>query len=120
MVVSEQRDAAGHRNDLSYMLALYLMGPVNNSYTSPIPRGTRVYVKENENGKIELELSEAARTMTDAQFSLACSCLTLTCLEITGAEQVTVTNGDRVISMTKDNLMLFDSPSQIQTTEETP
>lgn len=114
---SEQREASGHLDDLSYLMALYLMGPVDESLKSPIPRGTRIYVETNNAYNVKLNLSETAESMTDAEFSIASACLSMTCLRITGTQEVTVTCGSRSVTMTAENLELFDS-SMIFTTEE--
>lgn len=117
--VSEQREASGHLEDLSYLIALYLMGPVDESLRSPIPAGTRIYVEENNTYNVKLKLSDTEKTMTDAEFSLASACLSLTCLELTGTEKVTVISGNRSVTMTPDNLELSDI-SVHNSTEVTP
>ena len=117
VIVSEEREASGHREDLTYLLALYLMGPSEEELVSPLPRGIRIFKSEQTTDGITLQLSDSTATMTDLDFSLACACLTLTCLEITDAETVTINSGERSVTMSRDTLSLFDS---IQTsTEET-
>lgn len=108
VIVSEEREASGHLNDLSYLMALYLMGPVDETLLSPIPRGTRIIPVENSPAGVTLKLSESAKTMTDAEFSLACACLALTCMEITDTDEVTITCADRSITMSADTLALYD------------
>ncbi len=109
VVLSEEREASGHREDLSYLLALYLMGPVSDQLISPIPPGTRIHVNENTGENVTLSLSDMDNTMTDAQFSLACACLTYTCIDITGAKAITINSGTRSVTMTMDNLSLLDN-----------
>jgi len=46
-IASEIREASGHLDDLSYLMALYLMGPTEENHISPLPRGTRIYVVQN-------------------------------------------------------------------------
>lgn len=106
---SEEREASGHRNDLSYLMALYLMGPANESLRSPVPAGTRIYVETNNQYHVKLTLSESTFGMTDTEFSLICACLSMTCLDITQTETVTITCGSRSASITRDNLALTDS-----------
>lgn len=118
VIASEEREASGHRRDLNYLLALYLMGPSSEALASPVPQGTRVLFVEPEGTAIHLNLSDAAEALTDAEFSLACACLTLTCLDLTGADAVTVTCGSRSVTMNHENLTLFDS-STTAPTEET-
>ena len=109
VIAPEQREASGHRDDLSYLMALYLMGPAEEDHISPIPRGTRIYVMQNNASGVELKLSDTSRTMTDTEFSLACSCLALTCMELTGTEKVTINSENRSVTMTPETLLLNDS-----------
>lgn len=118
IIGSEEREASGHRSDLSYLLALYLIGPSDEELVSPIPKGTRIYSVTLEKDTIYLNLSDTANTLTDSGFSIACACLSMTCLGLTNAEQVTITSGDRVVTMSADTLMLYDIPTENQSTEE--
>lgn len=117
VIVSEEREAAGHTGDLAYLMALYQMGPSNEDLTSPLPSGTRIS-SDVQNGQIFLELSDAALTLSDPEFSLACACLTLTCLDIMEAESVTVSCGSRNKTMTRDSLILHDTEEPTSPTEE--
>lgn len=114
----EEREASGHREDLSYLLALYLIGPTGDDLISPIPKGTRIYSVEYEEDAVFLNLSDTAATLTDSGFSIACACLSLTCIGLTGAENVTITSGDRTVTMSADTLMLYDITTETQATEE--
>ena len=112
ILVSEEREAAGHRDDLTYLLALYLIGPTDEDLVSPIPKGTRIYSAEVEGNTVYLNMSNTASTLTDSGFSIACACLSLTCIGLTGAEKVTITSGDRKVTMSAETLMLFDIPTE--------
>ena len=118
VIAPEVREASDHVGDLSYLMALYLMGPSDEELVSPIPRGTRIYSAVQENNTVTLTLSDASQTLTDSEFSLACACLTMTCLDITGAEQVTITSGSRSTTMSRDNLMLTDISATTEATED--
>lgn len=108
VIASEEREASGHRHDLSYLMALYLMGPTEEELVSPIPRGTRIFKALQTEEGISLHISDTAATMDDISFSLACTCLSLTCLELTDAPAVTITSGERVITMSRETLTLYD------------
>lgn len=107
--VSEQREASGHRHDLNYLLALYLMGPSSEDLISPLPKGTRIYMVVSDQNALSLELSDTSKTLSDIQYTLACTCLSLTCFELTQTEAVTITSGERSITMTRDDLVLVDA-----------
>lgn len=108
IVGSELREAAGHREDLDYLMALYLMGPADEELCSPIHRGTSIFSAEQTGPTVTLHLSDTSRSMTDAQFTLACSCLSMTCLELVDAESVTIHSGSRSVTMNAQSLLLQD------------
>lgn len=109
-------ESSGHRQDLPYLLSLYLMGPSEEGHVSALPPDTRVLtVKQFDNG-VSLELSDTAGTLTDAAFTRACACLALTCFDITDTQAVTIRSGSRSVTMGPNTLILADD-SPI-TTEE--
>ncbi len=109
VIVGEAREASGHREDLRYLLALYRMGPSGEELRSPLPAGTELMVLDQTDTAVHIVISDTSATLTDSKFSLACACLARTCLEITGCEEVTITSGSRSVTMSWDNLLLFDS-----------
>lgn len=117
VIVIEERDLSGHRDSLSYLLALYLVGPMKDGLVCPLPKGTRIYSAEQGPNGISLKLSDTLGSLTDADFSLACACLTLTCLNLTDSDSVTITSGSRSVTMTRDSLTLCDGNTA--ETEET-
>ena len=117
VVVSEQREASGHVGNLPYLLALYLMGPVDEEMRSPIPAGVQI-LSSKDGDHIILELTGATDSFSDIDFSLACACLTLTSLEITGAEKVTVRCGEQVRTLDRSSLTLNDITDEHATTED--
>ena len=119
IIGSETWEASGHTGDLPYLLALYLVGPSDENLMTLFPKSIKLISAEKADGSIYVELSDIADALTDAEFSLACVCLTLTCLEITDAEAVTITSGEHTLTMSPDNLRLYDEYIPITTTEET-
>lgn len=115
---SEEREASGHRHDLSYLMALYLIGPSDEALVSPLPRGTRFYSIEEKENSLLLHLSDTAGVLSDSDFTIACACLTMTCLELTKAEEVTIISGERTVTMSRDNLTLFDTSIETQPSED--
>ena len=119
VIGSEEREASGHTGDLPYLLALYQMGPTDDELLSPLPAGTHINT-QIQDGHVTLELSDSAHSLSDIDYSLACACLTLTCLNATNAVDVTVRSGDRVKTMTHDSLTLLDTIETIAPVEEIP
>ena len=112
VIISEEREAAGHIGDISYLLALYSMGPATEDLSYPLPRNTRILLTAREGGSVTLNLSDHAATITDAQFTLASACIALTCMELTDVQQVSIVCADKDITIRKDNLLLFSSMVQ--------
>ena len=117
VIASEEREASGHTGDLAYLLALYLMGPTDDELIMPLPPGTRISAQKQD-GHIVLELSDTSDSLSEVEFMLSCACLTLTCLEITEAEDVTIRSGDREKTMNRNTLTLYDATSESLPTEE--
>ncbi|MDO5400193.1 MAG: hypothetical protein Q4F17_04325 [Eubacteriales bacterium] len=113
----EQWEAAGHRQDLTYLLSLYLMGPSQEGHLSPLPRDTKVYSTKELDRDVFVNISDTGATLSDTAFTRACACLALTCFDLTDAQSVTVRSGMRSITMTRDTLILVDDSPM--TTEET-
>ena len=109
MIASETREAAGHRDNLRYLLAFYLMGPAGKDLSSPLPRSTVIYSLEQEPDSVIITLSDTSASLSDSEFSLACACLSLTCMELVPAEEVTITSGSRSLTLRRDNLILTDT-----------
>lgn len=119
VIISEAREASGHRQDLRYLLALYLMGPVEEGHRSPLPPGTRIQKAEQTGNRVTMELVNPAYLFSDVELTQACACLTLTCLDLTDAQEVSITYLERTVTMTRENLTLFDDSKANQATEET-
>ena len=106
VVASETREASGHRNDLSYLLALYSMGPAKEGLKSLLPRNTNIRIENHTEENLELYLSESALTIPDADFALASACISLTCMELADVHQVTVNCGERSLTIQSDQLLM--------------
>ena len=114
VVDKEAREAAGHRQDYSYLLSVYLKGPENFSLYNPFPSKTflRSFVLQDSTAFVQLSSSFASLTGLD--LTLACACITLTVCEMTGAQQVnisaedTLLDGNPQITMTPDSFLMMD------------
>lgn len=118
VIVAEERSTSGHAEDLEYLLSLYLVGPLEEAFFSPLPSDVRLISADIQNNTVFITLSELPDTMTESGITLAFSCLTLTCLELTEAQQVTIISGDRSITMDRGSFLLFDNVTAISATED--
>lgn len=112
VIDSEIREASGHRDDLTYLLALYSIGPSTEDLLSLLPRNTTILPTERTAYSVELTLSENAQTMTDSDLTLMSACLAMTCMDLMDLQQVTVISGNRSITIREENLMLYNSITQ--------
>ena len=110
VILSEKRDIAGHEDDLKYILSLYLMGPLDEELTPVFPVTTRQVGITQEGNTLTVHLTPIAKTLSEMEFSLACSCLTMTCMELTECAAVTIICGERSVTLTKPDLLLSDNP----------
>ena len=69
----------------------------------------------DEGTELTIEISNTSALLTDSEFSLACACLSMTCMELTNAENVTITSGSRSLTLSRDNLLLNDTVSPEET-----
>ena len=115
VICTEKRDLLGHRSDLQYMAGLYLAGPLEEGMSSPFTKNTRLLSIQQVNSEILVELSEHTAALTDSEFTLSSACLAKTCMDFTRCDAVTVTAGDRTVTMTRDNIVLIDSLQQQET-----
>ena len=120
VVTAEQREVSADPTDLKNILSLYLIGPLDEELSSPF-RGMKLVSVEKEDSLLLVELSCNDRSLTDIRFSLACACITMTCLELTEAEQVSISCADRSATMTRETILVTDTVTHLEPPrEETP
>lgn len=110
----ELRETAGHEGDYTWILNLYFEGPQSQSLTAPFQRTTDLLSVELAGTQLSLTVTESLAELTGMDLTLACSCITLTCLELPGVESVTIAaegstlDGKREITMSREMLLLED------------
>ena len=124
---SEVREAAGHRNDLPYLLALYLQGPNDSQLKRPFPVGSKILETTLEDGTLLIVMNSVSSRFREMDVTVSCACIAKTCLGLTDADTVTVESygpdGHVLFSrtFTHDNLILEDSralPTESSETEK--
>lgn len=111
LLVPEIRTVTGYTDNLPFLISLYLSGPTDPELISPFPVGTKLHYTTTEPPHITVHLQELPESMTDAEYSLACACLSMTVAELTGAETVTVVCGNRSVTIKPTMLILYDEPT---------
>ena len=107
-IAGEIREGSGHRDNLRYLLAFYLLGPADKELSSPLPRGTVLYQLEQTEDAVTITISDTSESLNDSRFSLACACLSMTCMELLRVKEITVVSGSRNTTIRQDNLILTD------------
>lgn len=110
----EEREAAGHIGDLSYLLSLYLVGPLDETLVSPFPEGTRLENLVLHQDTVVVVLSEEFSRLSGVELSVACACVSATCFSLTDATEITVISPETEmhdgvsITLTRDSITLID------------
>lgn len=112
VIVAEQRELSGSKDDLSYLLTLYMLGPIKENLVSPFPSRVRVIDIKEDVGSISITLSGMDALLSDSKFSLAAGCLAMTVFGIRDCQLVCIYSGDRSVSLTKDSFILDDCIAQ--------
>ena len=113
-ILFEHRADAQNRTTAE-VLNLYLAGPKSEGLRSPFPSGLKLMEVRSEEGTLFITLSSALAELSGLELTMVCCCLSLTGMELTGAQQVTISaegallNGQKSITMDKDSLLLLDT-----------
>ena len=111
-IVPEKRDVSGHRDDLYYLLSMYLRGPLDSHLESPFPSGCTLTDVYRDGSTMTVRLSSGASLMDDLALTVASGCLAKTCMALADVDTVhiqslSITNEILFsITVTSDNLLL--------------
>ncbi len=114
VVAAEAREAKGHTQDYTYLLAQYLKGPRDDKYISPFPAGTSLESFEIYNNIAHITLSMHLSLLTGAELTVACVCITKTVTEMTGINSVQISaqngllDGESYVEMTNNSFVFSD------------
>ena len=115
-IAPETREATGRRQDLYYLLSMYLRGPQDSQLVSPFPTGSTVVKIRQEDRKLTVYLNAVAANLEDFDLTLANACLAKTCLALADVDTVYIESrgiNDKILfsaTMTADDLILKESP----------
>ena len=115
VITPEQRESAGHEEDIPYLLGQYLSGPKSSTLLQTFPTGTKLVSFTLEEKEAEVILNDGFAELSGMELTIACACITMTVTGLTEAETVHIRtesellNNMEKITMSKDDLLLFDS-----------
>ena len=117
LIGAELREGDGYQENLSLLLDVYLHGPLDRDYRSPFPVGTALRELTVQDGTATVVISYHLATLTGVDLTVACGCLSLTVMDLTGAESVIITaedallDGKKSVTMDRNSLVLMDTAS---------
>ena len=103
---------------LESTLELYLNGPQDSAYTDPFPQGLRIQDIDSIESTLYLTFSDELGKLSGMDLTVACCCITLTCLELTNASNIFIQaesvllGGEKSITMNRDCLLLLDNSGE--------
>lgn len=109
VICAEDRVIPNHNDNLRYIIGLYLAGPSEEGLRCPLPQNVKIMTADRSTESVKLTFSDLGDSITDVEFTIACACLTMTCVDLTGCTQVTVISGERSLTMTTESFRLVDS-----------
>ena len=125
VITAEIREAAGHVDDLNYLLTMYFYGPQDDNLRSPFPAGCTLRGMCVEDDTLYIRLSESFTTLEGTELTLACAALANTCFSLTDFTRVCIDSRSdkKTVSMIldKDSLLFADTtPLEEAATPENP
>lgn len=123
---AEEREISGHRDDLNYLLALYMQGPKNSTLLFPFPVGSKIVETRMEGSRLTIVMNAISSRFNEMDVTISCACIAKTCMELADVTAVTVEShgpDDRVLfsrTFTNENLILEDTATLPPETADDP
>ena len=108
LIAPVSRTIAGQDAGLNYLIQLYLEGPSEEGYRSPIPKGTYLLSTLWEEDTLVLVFSREFSQLDNMNLTLAGACLSATCHDLAGAEHIQVRSGDNIYDFYLNNYTFLD------------
>ena len=117
IISAQTREGAG-LNVLDDILYLYFQGPEDPALENPFPAGLRLISVRQENNTLYLTVSDEMAELNGLALTIACTCLTITCLDLVDVEYICIQaenstlSGEKTIIMNRDCLLLLDDSTE--------
>ena len=105
-------EGSGYEDDIAGLLNRYIQGPSDPAYTNPFPGGCRIVKFSVEGDTATVTLNGLLARYRGISLSVACACLSLTVMELTGVDTVCIMannvllDGSESITMTRERILL--------------
>ena len=112
--IGSEARALDEQTALDQILDVYFLGPEAEHLLPIFPSELRIVKTAIEDKTVYITVSSHMAELSGLKLTIACACLTLTTLELTGAETVVINaedallDGQKSITMDKNNLLLTD------------
>ena len=116
---SEDRDLGSHREDLKYLVTMYLSGPADKSLRNGFPANVKLVSCEIRRQQVRILLSGDLDSLSHLERALVCAGLAKTVLEASGMSAVRIAteegalSGDGALIFDADSLLLEDNASEM-------
>lgn len=116
---SEDRDLGSHREDLKYLVTMYLSGPADKGLRNGFPADVKLLSCEIRRQQVRILLSGDLDSLSPLERTLACAGLAKTVLEESGMTSVRIAteegllSGDGALIFDTDSLLLADNASEM-------
>ncbi len=114
LLEAEARPELSRSATLDSLLTVYLKGPKSQTLTDPFNGNIRLISVTQNGSTLNVLLSREFSRLTRLPLMIACSCITVTCLGLTDATEVTIRaqdstlDGAESITMDRNTLLLLD------------
>ena len=90
VIGEETREAVGHRQDLNYLLSMYLTGPLHEDLSLPYPVTTKLSQLQWDGSALTVILTVNSDRPSGLDWTLGSACLAKTAMALTALETVSV------------------------------
>ena len=126
VIAAESREVSERSNTLTYVLSLYLRGPLDADLKAPFPTSTKLLSVTQDGSTLCVTLDSTFTALKNMELTIACSCIARTCFSLADVTQVQIrsiapNSADSVnMVISVDSLLLEDNsglPPQTVTEE---
>ena len=115
IILGETREAGDRKDDIAYLLGIYLQGPVSETLLQVFPQGVRLISYQKQNGIGQVTLSDEIAQLQGISLSIACGCLVKTIMSLDDVYGVRIyaetqtLNHNNYIYMDYETILLLDN-----------
>lgn len=123
VISAEVREGEGYGEHVQAILELYLKGPVDDGFRRPFPAGVCVENITVADNQVTVFLSREFSQLADHSLTLACTCISMTVMDLTDCDMVriqvadTLLDGNEYIEINRENLLFLDEYTPETTTD---